>query len=90
MSKPQWIRVEFPGHGTFYVEDDVLRGERTGPIAPEDHIVDGELDWSRCFSSDSYAHCCEGGTIKRYQCDIGHIRDLRPIDRIAVIGGIVS
>lgn len=80
-----WIHVELPGHGRFWIESAVLEGRETGPLAPEDHISDGQLDWSRCFDSDSYAHVFSEGRIQRYGVVIGNIRDLVPLDRVAVV-----
>jgi hypothetical protein len=86
MSEPKWVHVELPGHGTFWVGDAALRGEDSSPLAPEEHIRDGKLDYSACFDTDTYAHVYpDARGIMRFYRKIGEIADLKPIDRIAVI-----
>lgn len=81
--EPEWIRVRFDGQ-TLWVESAVLRGERDGCLAPEHHVRDGELDFSRCFDGDTYAHVYQNG-IMRYHRKVGERSDLIPIDRVAVV-----
>ena len=81
--KPKWVRVDFDGQ-QLWVEEDVLRGDREGPLAPLDHVRDGYLDYSRCFASDSYAHVY-AECISRFGVAIGTRDDLKPVGQIAVI-----
>lgn len=74
----QWIHVDFPGHGTFWVKRCGLDGTGDSPLAPEHHIRDGKLDFPACFDGDSYAHVFPEA-IKRYHRVIGSRFDLRPI-----------
>jgi len=77
MREPRWVRVEFSGHGTFWVQPAALRGADHSPLAPEHHIRDGDLAFPECFDGDSYAHLFEDGTIKRYHAKIGEVSELR-------------
>jgi hypothetical protein len=74
----RWIEVEFNGLRLF-VEENVLRGEGDGPLAPPEHIEDGELNPFACFRSDSYAHVRSDGVIKRFRAVIGTVADLKPV-----------
>ena len=80
----KWIHVELPGHGTFWVYESVLGGHRPGPLAPEEHVVDGELNFPQCFMGGSYAHVFPD-LIMRYGEQIGVRGDLVPVDRVAVV-----
>jgi hypothetical protein len=79
MSGPEWVHVELPGHGTFWVYPEALRGEDSSPLAPENHIRDGHLAFPECFSGNSYAHVYEDGTIMRHGGQIGTVADLKVI-----------
>lgn len=84
MADTKWIRVKLEGHGTFYIEEDVLRGESDGALAPESDITNGELNtWD---GGGAYAHVFpdERGIV-RYHRIIGTLADLVPADRVAVI-----
>lgn len=84
MSERDWVHVELSGHGTFWVERHVLRGEDDGALAPEAHMTNGQLDFEKCFDSDAYAHVYPTG-IMRFHQKIGVRTDLKPVGQIAVI-----
>ena len=53
----------------------------TGPLAPLEHIEpDGSLNIGHGLLSDSYAHVCDDGLIRRYRCVIGSVDDLELIN----------
>jgi hypothetical protein len=76
MSRRTWVHVEFPGHGTFWIYPDALRGQDNSPLAPEHHIRDGHLAIPECFSGGSYAHVYEK-RIVRFRTPIGTVSDLK-------------
>ncbi len=79
-----WVHVRLDGHGTFWVEADVLRGDRHGALAPEHHMKDGELSFPECFGSESYAHVYAHGVL-RFRQRIAYLSDLIPIDCVAIV-----
>jgi len=73
------VRVEFPGHGEFWLlTKDESDAVTEGPLAPLDHCDDeGHLTLEAGLFGDSYAHLTRDGRILRYRELIGHRDDLR-------------
>jgi len=71
------IKVEFQGHQFWFLPDD--ESNNSGPLCPLHHCgKDGQLDYSMCFSGETYAHVVDG-KIKRYGSVIGEIAPLLPV-----------
>ncbi len=72
-----YIRMKL-GDETVWVHEDTLKPGGAGGIAPDEHIVNGELSFPKCFMSEPYAYCCEDGAIHRFDVEIGRREDLQP------------
>lgn len=73
----RWIRKSLNGVPV-WILPAVLAGKFDGSLAPDAHITDGDLDWSKCFASESYAHVYADGSIWRHRKQIATVADLVP------------
>lgn len=68
------IKIKIGDHYYWFLPDDETL--LSGPIAPLEHCNKyGELDFFKCFESETFAHC-SNGIINRYGKEIGRISDL--------------
>jgi hypothetical protein len=68
-------KVKILGHEFWYLPDE--EDSPNGPIAPLHHCDDeGNLDPLTMFSTETYAHVFEDGSISRHGEKIGNIIDL--------------
>jgi hypothetical protein len=64
-------------HGVKVWITDEAAATRDFPIAPDEHITDGQLN-DQCFKTPSYAHHWPGVGIVKHLAPIGQFEDLKP------------
>ena len=75
-------KVTFQGNQLWF--STTAEEDGHGPLAHRDHVDEstGELDFTRCFQGDSYAHVYfdgedGAGIVKRYHRVVGTTNDIR-------------
>lgn len=74
----QMIKCKFKGI-IVWIEPSLLKDGATGPLAPDEHVEDGELNIATCFSGDSFAHAYADGSVMRYGREVGTKKDIVPV-----------
>lgn len=71
----KWLPMAL--HGVkVWIPGDAAAGNNF-PVAPDEHVTDGQLN-DNCFKSPSYAHHWPGVGIVRHLNQIGTFEDLKP------------